>query len=485
MTWYTPSEDGIRDNVTFYPALYMGSIDADYTPYYLSNKELYSQIDAVVKNPILCVSTYRDRFQSGTDDYYYAISYDGVSFFEIKDSKTFAGNGLVSTDIQPIEWNDGLLMVCTSFNWDELGVDTRDFRATYTPDFVNYYSANVNLGFMEEAYEEERYVWSPQICKIGDKYYAVASVSTGATVDGDVYGGANAKTRYLHPYFVEVEIIFEDGVLSIDRAEDAELTMLNISGDSIMDVSLFYSSALSKVVAIYKDRIYNIVNLAVADSIDEAFSVYESGTYKATFLSNMAYAEAGYLVYMSGQLYAYLCHYGYDTTSYRREVTYDKPMFYGWEEVGCVNPSHYYADGRPSGMRNPYPIQMSLSLAKKFARVYSCPSIIKKYEQSPKLSKNVNADVVAKISSVIYSDADSEIGTAGKYTMFDEKQYYVSTSTVDEICVMNDPCVVIVARSGDTTVRTPNGNIVITQDSDTATKYLITGGACVKLNSAV
>ena len=443
------------------------------------------QASVQTRRMALCVSTYRDNFRTDASEYYLAVSYDGRSFYELRASRGFAGDGLVSSDVQPLELNDGLLMICTAFHKNAGDGDTQptyDFKASFTRDFKLYVSAAVDLGFMDAAFEGEPYVWAPQIVRLDGKYYCIASISTGATVDGDAYteaGDINHRTRYLRPYYIEVEISADSGRLSIEPADGATLKPLKIHADdqdaSIMDVSLFYSETRHKLCAVYKDRIYNIVNMAESDTgtIDGTFTdVY-------TYLGNMAYMEAGYFTRIGGNEYIYLCNY-LSRPIVLRHALYPyyttKDMIHGWEEVGSVNSGHSFGDGVDAGMRNPYPIELSEKLMRRLLAAYAVPSIIPDY--AVKRSETAaSMSIVTRISDVIYKAFD-------KYTEYRSKAYIPSSSKKDgvncDMCFLNDPATVEIASDGVTTIRTPNGNATVTKSTTDADVFMVTHGAIIK-----
>lgn len=450
--------------------------------------DLYNEVKTDVANlegMVLCISTYRDNFRIDASEYYLAVSYDGRSFYELRASRGFAGDGLVSSDVQPLELNDGLLMICTAFHKNAGDGDTQptyDFKASFTRDFNLYVSAAVDLGFMDAAYVGEPYVWAPQIVRLDGKYYCIASISTGATVDGDVYtdaGDQNHRTRYLRPYYIEVEISTEGGTLSIAPASGATLQPLKIHANdqdaSIMDVSVFYSVNRRKLCAVYKDRIYNIVNMAESDTgtIDGTFTdVY-------TYLGNMAYMEAGYFTRIGGNEYIYLCNY-LSRPIVLRHALYPyyttKDMVHGWEEVGSVNSGHSFGDGVDAGMRNPYPIELSEKLMRRLFAAYAVPSIIPDY--AVKRSQTIaSMSIVTRISDVIYSAFD-------KFTEYRPKAYIPSSSKKDgvncDMCFLNDPATVEIASDGVTTIRTPNGNATVTKSTTDSDVFMVTHGAVIK-----
>ena len=464
----------------------------------LPTYEELKAIEKLQRKPILCVSTYRDNFRSDTTEYYYAISYDGESFYEIKNSRGFAGTNLDSTDVQPLEINDGLLMICTAGHKNTGNNDsqaTYDFKATFTKDFKTYYSSEVNLGFMDAAYSEDPYVWAPQIVKLDNKYYCIASISTQATVSGDIYYGSNSNetnTKYLRPYYIEIEINTNDDTLIITPASGASLTPLNIHLDdpnaSIMDVSIMYSNSRKKLCAVYKDRIYNTVNMS------ESSNGKINGTFNDvyTYLGNIAYTEAGYLTSIGGCEYIYICNYlGRPIVLRHSLYPYNTPkdIIQGWKEVGSINSMHSFNDGTDAGMRNPYPIELSLEMAQKLFEVYDVPTTIPRYEVKKRLV--INKDdainkIITKVSDVIYN-------TFGKYTEYREKTYIpvsntkiISEEEVNcDMCFLNEPTNIVINKTGNTTIKTPNGNITITKNTNSNDVFLITQGTAIKISTNI
>lgn len=483
--------NGYEPSISTFKSVYGDNIPFDYLiPNYTNDMmATKSMLWRVQRHPILCVSTYRNEFRTDATEYYYAVSYDGRSFYEIKDSRGFASDGLASTDAQPIELNDGLLIVCTSYHMNAGANDedeTYDFKAVFTNDFKSYLSTKVNLGFLEAAYEEEPYVWAPQIIKLNNKYYCVASISTGATEYGDLYFGEDSqtvKTRYLRPYYIEINISTENDELIIEPAEGASLAPLDIHLDdpnaSIMDVGIFYSENRRKLCAVYKDRIYNIVNICESDNgdIDGTFTdVYN-------YLGNMAYTEAGYFTKIGGNEYVYICNY-FSRPIVLRHSLYPyyttKDMIYGWEEVGSINSMHSFADGVDAGMRNPYPIELSQKMAQRLLEAYDIPSTIPDYKVKKSQTIPSNS-VITKMSDVIYN-------TFGKYTEYRQKSYIPLSNTKEvngetvncDMCFLNDPMTVVISNSGDTDIKTPNGNSTITKTTNDADTFMITHGVVIK-----
>ena len=444
----------------------------------------WTRVDQTVRNkPVLCVSAFRKGVYSSSQDYYYAISYDsGVSFYELKGSKGFAGNNIVSSDVCLFEWNDGLVLVCTA-NPGTGSQDIWDFKAVYTKDFNTYYSVQPDLGFMRKAaeYTNSPYVWGPQIFKKGNDLYIVAAVSTGDTVNGDLYNpdSSNSKTRYEYPFARKVVLSF-DGTDGFDIEPDGDLFQLQFENDteSIQDISLFYSSSQEKIYCAYKDRILNTVNIARADDLDEEFTDIE------TFVGDFAYSEACYFTYIAEVVYLYWCVYGLRTDALRREFVYNVNTSGTDTHVGVVNPYHF-DEGVQADMRNPYPIEISEDLFSKLAAKYRLPSSIPTYHRAD-VQEYKESAILTRMSDVIYN-------RLGKYVrMPDEYLMPISAKITDnnvernaDMCFSNPSFTVKIGGTGTTDIKTPYGNASVTRSQQGDKKYLINHGEIIKGDSTV
>lgn len=436
------------------------------------NWSQWERIDEVIKQkPVLCVSSFRkDAYNPGErQPYFLALSYDsGKSFFEIKDSQNFAGNNIDSTDIQLFEWNDGIIMICTSNN----SVVPWDFKAVYTKDFVTYYDVKPDLGFMRKAaeYTNSPYVWSPQIFKKGNDFYIVASVSIGDTVNGDVYNpeSTNSKTRYEYPFARKVTFSFDE-INGFNIAANGGLFQLQFENEteSIQDVSLLYSAATGKVFAAYKDRILNIINIASASDITGVFEDEE------TFVGDIAYSEACYLTTISKMGYLYWCTYGLRTSAKRRFFNYNANKVFDTSEmddyVGVVN-GNRFIDGVEIDMRNPYPIEISYSLFYRLASRYDLPTTIPVYNRSEKQAFKESA-ILTRMSHLIYNRLGKYVHIPDEYILPISAKTGGSTGDICDMCFDNpNYSAKIGSIAGTTTIRTPFGDPATIEKSEVNTK---------------
>lgn len=319
------------------------------------------------QSPLFCVSSYTSSFGT-SNDYYLAISLDGgKSYKEIKDSRNFA-NAIIGTDVSCYVFGNGVLMLATA------GSSVYDFYAVYTEDFETYAKTRVStLGFgalSAELSGIEGAVWAPKLLEHDGKYYIYASIQYQEPGAGgsDVYFTGNV--RYLHTYYCEVAISINQGAISFTRIGDLKQFSFDntYAQQSNMDMSIIYKD--SYFYAAYKDRVYNVVNIARSETLDGTFSDIQTCVLGRPFI------EASYWVEHEGQLTLIVNDYqtNYDialpVNSLGSAVTFGDPY-----EFGLVSPSF-----DTYRMRNPGPCVLTEQLFQKLLAAYDVDTAIEHFE---------------------------------------------------------------------------------------------------------
>lgn len=315
--------------------------------------------NAAIKSnkPLFCVSTYTSSFGSSYD-YYLALSFDGgKSYKEIKDSRNFA-NAPIGTDVQCCQYGDGVLMLATG------GSSTHDFYAVYTEDFVNYITTRVDtLGFgalSNSLSGVVGVVYTPMLLEHDGKYYVYAGIQYQESGEsgGDVYFVSNV--RYIHTYYCEVSI--EIGSNNITFTRESELTPFSFANtyaqQSNMDASIIYKDSYFYMA--YKDRIYDVVNIARSETLDGTFTDIKTCVLGRPFI------EASYWLEHDGQLTLIVNDYqsNYDVAIPVNSIG-SSVTFGDWYEFGVVTPAF-----NTNRMRNPYPCVLSDNLMRKLFDAY-------------------------------------------------------------------------------------------------------------------
>ena len=335
------------------------------------------------KQCLLCVST---TSEAGIKPYQYAVSFDGgVSWQEIRESLNFAGSPYLGTDVQVFPYGNGLFLVVTSCS----APNNIDARVFYTEDFETYSMQEIDFGFIRlskqltgSSLDKDSYVWAPNIIEENDKLYLTASIST------QVYDENETDVYYIntvrHLYIYAVEITIDNGL--INKAGDLFRINLPANRTSVMDGSFYYIDGV--MYCAYKDRIYDVINIAKANSITSPF------TDVITCVDNMVGLEAPYFMKINDTLALFNTNYFFD---YNQMHYFDssKDALSSTQFIGCINK---LVGNR---MRNPYPCILSGNLAENFFKKYSVKKIPTKFNFF-KTKDQIANSLYAVASQVIY-----------------------------------------------------------------------------------
>lgn len=329
------------------------------------------------RGALMCVSTYRDDVRDNAYEYYLALSYDGgTSWTEIDESRNFA-NLPMGSDVMCFPYGDGFLFLATGFSISE----NRDFYAVYTEDFETYTRLSADLGFIRKSVEymgPDAYVWAPNIADIDGDLYVTAGVGYSATTESEIYTDPSSQ-RWVKVFTVKVTIDLENREISAVGSPFELLFENDVA--SKMDASLCKYNGY--VYCIYKDRIYNVVNIAKSLTINGVFEDVQ------TALGGDVCNEAGYLLPSNGVVRVFWDNYNPRPYNQAAIMLKDDSII-NTRMIGCVNTKHFIrSTGLPAGMRNPYPCVVT---GKTVAR------IIKRYDV-----KAVDAGEYVMVPSTAYS----------------------------------------------------------------------------------